>query len=69
VSLRVGLCEDDPGLRRVLRTALELDGHEIVMAHTGAEAIGLLGRGVALDVIIMDIGLPDADGRDVCQAL
>jgi two-component system, OmpR family, response regulator len=69
VKLTVGVCEDDPGLRRVLRTALEYDGHAIVMAHSGAEAITLLGRGTALDVIIMDIGLPDADGRDVCQAL
>jgi two-component system response regulator MprA len=69
VKLTVGVCEDDPGLRRALRSALEYDGHDVVMAHTGAEAVVVLGRGVGLDVIVMDIGLPDADGRDVCQAL
>ncbi|MEZ0580838.1 response regulator transcription factor [Nocardioides sp. MH1] len=67
--LRVGVCEDDPGLRRALRSALEHDGHEVVMTHTGAEAVVALGTAAALDVIVMDIGLPDADGRDVCQAL
>ena len=69
MRLTVGVCEDDPGLRRALRSALEYDGHDVVMAHTGAEATTVLGRDAGLDVIIMDIGLPDADGRDVCQAL
>lgn len=44
-------------------------GHDTVMAHTGREALELFAGGAALDVVIMDIGLPDADGRDVCQAL
>ncbi|XBB69569.1 response regulator transcription factor [Nocardioides sp. WV_118_6] len=69
MRLTVGVCEDDPALRRVVRHALELDGHEVVLAHNGAEAMSRFGAPAALDVVVMDIGLPDADGRDVCQAL
>lgn len=65
----VGVCEDDPAIRRVLSQALRLDGHEPVLAHDGREALVRFGADSALDVIIMDIGLPDADGRDVVQAL
>ncbi|CAN5363617.1 response regulator transcription factor [soil metagenome] len=67
--LTVGVCEDDPAIRRVLSQALRLDGHEPLLAHNGHEALSRFGADSALDVIIMDIGLPDADGRDVCQAL
>ncbi len=67
--LTVGVCEDDPAIRRVLVQALRLDGHEPVLAHDGREALLRFGADSALDVIVMDIGLPDADGRDVCQAL
>ena len=66
---RVGICEDDPTIRRIVTESLRLSGHETVAAHTGAEAIGLFRDDDDLDVVILDIGLPDADGRDVCQAL
>lgn len=68
-SLTVGVCEDDPAVRRVLVSALRLAGHDAVVAHTGAEALRVLGADNHFDVIVMDIGLPDADGRDVCQSL
>lgn len=67
--LTVGVCEDDPAIRRVLVSSLRYAGHEPVVAHTGAEALRLFGADEAIDVVLMDIGLPDADGRDVCQAL
>lgn len=67
--LTVGVCEDDAAIRRVLAQALRLDGHEPVLAHDGREALVRFGADAALDVIVMDVGLPDADGRDVCQAL
>lgn len=67
--LTVGVCEDDPSIRRVITQGLKYAGHEPVVAHTGAEALKLFGADAAIDVVIMDIGLPDADGRDVCQAL
>ncbi|MET0822325.1 MAG: response regulator transcription factor [Aeromicrobium sp.] len=66
---RVGICEDDPAVRRVLTEALKLHGHEVVIARNGHEAITNLGTASDVEVLIIDIGLPDADGRDVCQAL
>jgi DNA-binding response OmpR family regulator len=65
----VGLCEDDPAIRRVVIKSLQLAGHDVVVAHNGGEAVRLFGDDASLDVLILDIGLPDADGRDVCQAL
>jgi two-component system OmpR family response regulator len=65
----VGVCEDDPHIRRVLEEALSQSGHTVVLAHNGAEALALFSKNDALDVLILDIGLPDSDGRDVCLAL
>lgn len=66
---RIGLCEDDPAIRRIVIAALEHAGHTATSAHSGREAIELFAEDLTLDVIILDIGLPDADGRDVCMAL
>ena len=67
--VRVGLCEDDPAIRRVVTKSMQLAGHEVVVAHNGGEAVRLFGSDQTLDALVLDIGLPDADGRDVCQAL
>ncbi|HWJ11912.1 MAG TPA: response regulator transcription factor [Nocardioides sp.] len=67
--LTIGLCEDDDAIRGVLVRALRAAGHDVTAAHDGREALRLLGREQPLDVIVMDVGLPDADGRDVVQAL
>jgi len=66
---RIGLCEDDPAIRRVVIKSMQLAGHEVVVAHNGGEAVRLFGKDDSLDALVLDIGLPDADGRDVCQAL
>jgi two-component system, OmpR family, response regulator len=67
--VRIGVCEDDPAIRRLLTEALTFAGHETVTAHDGGEALRRLGVDSAVDVLVVDIGLPDSDGRDVCQAL
>lgn len=67
--LTIGVCDDHPAIRKVLVRGLRQAGHEVVVAHDGREAVSRLGPDQALDVIVMDIGLPDADGRDVVQAL
>ena len=66
---RIGICEDDPAIRRVIVEGLRMAGHDVVATHNGAEAMRLFAADRALDVLLMDIGLPDSDGRDVCQAL
>lgn len=65
----IGVCEDDPAIRRVLNQALALSGHKVLSAHDGGEALRLFGADSGVDVVVMDIGLPDSDGRDVTQAL
>lgn len=65
---RAGICEDDDELRGYLRTALERAGYDVRLTATGADALRAFADD-ELDVLVLDIGLPDADGRDVCQAL
>ncbi len=67
--VRIGLCEDDPAIRRIVTKSMQLAGHHVVVAHNGGEAVRLFGDDRTLDALVLDIGLPDADGRDVCQAL
>ncbi|MFL5846430.1 MAG: response regulator transcription factor [Solirubrobacteraceae bacterium] len=64
----VGLCEDDDELRDVVRRALQEEGATVVATASGKEAVRLFGESPP-DVVILDVGLPDADGRDVCAAL
>src|SRR4051812_33499205 len=63
-----GICEDDDALRGALRRALERDGLIVRATASGAEAVRAFADQPP-DVLVLDIGLPDADGRDVCQAL
>ncbi len=60
--------EDDPDLRRLLRDGLMREGFDVQTAATGREAV-TAGEEMSPALLVVDIGLPDADGRDVCQAL
>jgi two-component system response regulator MprA len=67
-AAKVLVVEDDVDLRDVLLRGLREEGFETSGAGTGAELLARVGA-EAPHVLIVDIGLPDADGRDVCQAL
>ena len=62
------IVEDDAPLRDILVRSLRAEGFVASAAANGRE---LLQRALAAppDVLVIDIGLPDADGRDLCQAL
>jgi len=60
--------EDDPRLRDLLHRGLSREGFHVVLAPTGADAMRE-GEHPDIAAVVLDIGLPDADGRDVCQAL
>ncbi|MEU4169925.1 response regulator transcription factor [Streptomyces sp. NPDC026665] len=64
---RILVVEDDHALRDVLRRGLRDEGFDTVPAQDGATALRLAGDGI--DAAVLDVGLPDADGRDVCQAI
>lgn len=66
--MRIGLCEDDADLRSVLTRALRAEGFDVRATMTGHEAVDAFSAAPP-DLLVLDIGLPDADGRDVCQAL
>jgi two-component system response regulator MprA len=65
---RIGICEDDSELRSVLTRTLEAEDFFVDATMTGHEAVARFSAR-APDILVLDIGLPDADGRDVCQAL
>jgi two-component system, OmpR family, response regulator len=67
IEPHVIVLEDDWELRSLVARGLREEGFEVTTAATAAEVIGL-GDAHA-DALVVDIGLPDADGRDVVQAL
>src|SRR5580765_1298559 len=60
--------EDDDELRGVLARGLREEGFAVEGVATGAAVLDRVEQ-VVPDALVIDIGLPDADGRDVCQAL
>ena len=65
---RVLIIEDDPELRSLLDRGLAEEGFETATASTGTELLERVEAEIP-DLLVLDIGLPDADGRDLCQAL
>jgi DNA-binding response OmpR family regulator len=64
---RLLVVEDDPDLRSLLRRGLEEEGFDVAVAGTGAAALEQAAGDP--QALVVDIGLPDTDGRDLCQAL
>ena len=65
---KILIVEDDPVLSSGLAVNLENCGYEIESAQTGAEAIEKLKK-IKIDLILLDINLPDMDGFKVCQKM
>jgi two-component system response regulator MprA len=65
---RVMVAEDDAELRELLVRGLRRHDLEVTGVGTGAQLLAGT-ESWSPDVLVVDIGLPDADGRDVCQAL
>ena len=65
---QVLIIDDDPELLNVCRVGLEALGHAVLTAETGAD--GLAETAISRpDVIVLDLGLPDLDGVDVCRRI
>jgi two-component system KDP operon response regulator KdpE len=62
--VRILIVDDDPHVRRLLRTALAREGYRTLEARSAGEAIAALQSNEP-DLVLLDLGLPDADGIDV----
>lgn len=65
---RILVVDDEPQIQRFLRPALSAAGYEVIEALTGAEALKLVAT-AAPDVVILDLGLPDMDGKEVIAGI
>ncbi len=65
---RVLLVDDDAPLLRALRIGLTARGYEVATARTGAEGVAQVPLAEP-DVVVLDLGLPDLDGTEVCRRI
>jgi two-component system KDP operon response regulator KdpE len=65
---KVLVVDDDPSLVKALRIGLTARGDDVVTAHTGADAIAQVALATP-DLVILDLGLPDLDGLEVCRRI
>jgi DNA-binding response OmpR family regulator len=64
----VMVVEDERGIREVLRRYLERAGFGVLTTGSGAEALTILG-GSPVDLVLLDLGLPDIDGEEVLREI
>lgn len=65
---RILVVDDEPQIQRFLKPSLTAAGYEVVEAATGAEALKAVATR-APDLVILDLGLPDMDGKEVIASL
>ena len=68
VGLKALIVDDEPAVRRFLRTSLEPRGYLVTEASNGHEAVEMVAHSKP-DVILLDMGLPDLDGVEVTRIL
>ncbi len=67
-ALKVLVVDDEPPIRRFLRTSLGAQNYQVTDAETGQEALDLVTR-EKFDLVVLDLGLPGMDGFDVIVKL
>ncbi len=65
---QVIVIEDEASISDPLRSALEREGFRVELATTGAAGVEAVRRAEP-DIVLLDLGLPDVDGRDVCRVI
>jgi two-component system KDP operon response regulator KdpE len=65
---RILVVDDEPQIQRFLKPALTAAGYDVIEAGTGAEALRAVATR-APDLVILDLGLPDMDGKEVIANL
>ncbi|MDQ7251237.1 response regulator [Dongia sedimenti] len=67
-TARVLVVDDEPQILRFLRASLGASGFEVIEAETGAAALKRAAAD-APEIVVLDLGLPDMDGKDVIKSL
>lgn len=67
-ATRILVVDDEPQILRFLRPSLAAAGYEVVTATTGSDALKAVAT-LAPDVVLLDLGLPDIDGKEVIRSL
>jgi two-component system response regulator MprA len=65
--VKILVVEDDRAVRDALERALKLEGHDVLPVGTGKEALDQLET--SPDLVVLDLGLPDIDGLQVCKMI
>ncbi len=68
MKLRILIVDDEPAITDAIRYALETDGFETVCLSEGKPVLPLLAE-EPIDLIVLDIGLPDVSGFDLCKEI
>ena len=68
MSRHVLLVEDEPSIADTISYALQTEGFHCSWCATGKEALEILG-GKAVDLIVLDVGLPDGNGFELCKTI
>ena len=68
MSGRIVIVDDEPAIRRLVRGALERGGEAAYEAATAAEAL-TLARRTGVELVLLDLGLPDRDGMELVPLL
>ena len=63
---KILIVEDEPAIAETIQYALETDGFETYLLSAGMPVIPMLDQ-EAVDLIILDIGLPDISGLELCK--
>ncbi len=66
--MRVLIVDDDRSLRNALRRALTLGGYDVLCADAGERGLELAAE-TAPEAVVLDLGMPDVDGLEVCRRL
>ena len=66
MALRVLVVDDEPQIQRFLAPALNAAGYDVLQTENGREALRMIAT-VAPDMVVLDLGLPDMDGKDVLR--
>jgi two-component system KDP operon response regulator KdpE len=65
---KILVIDDDPSLLRALRLGLHSGGHEVTTAASGEQGVSQAALS-APEIVILDLGLPDIDGTEVCRRI